>query len=95
MGLGNFGELYTIKSKEDAKPHALYTPRNVPIPLQSKVLDELHRMESLGVISKVSNPTPWCTSMVVMPKKSSDVRICVDLKALNECDERDSSNSKG
>ena len=83
-GLGNFGEPYTIKLKEDAKPHALYTPRNVPIPLRGKVLDELNRMESLGVISKVSDPTPWCAGMVVVPKKSGDVRICVDLKALNE-----------
>ena len=83
-GLGNFGEPYTIKLKEDAKPYALYTPRNVPIPLRGKVLDELNRMESLGVISKVSDPTEWCAGMVVVPKKSGDVRICVDLKALNE-----------
>ena len=40
-------------------------------------------MESLGVISKVSDPTPWCAGMVVVPKKKG-VRICVDLKALNE-----------
>ena len=83
-GLGNFGEPYTIKLKEDAKPRALYTPRNVPISLQGKVRDELNRMESLGVISKVREPTPWCSGMVVVPKKSGDVRICVDLKALNE-----------
>ena len=83
-GLGNFGEPYTIKLKEDARPYALYTPRNVPIPLRGKVLDELNRMESLGVISKVSDPTEWCAGMVVVPKKSGDVRICVDLKALNE-----------
>ena len=47
-------------------------------------MDELNRMESLGVISKVSDPTEWCAGMVVVPKKSGDVRICVDLKALNE-----------
>ena len=50
-GLGDFGEPYSITLK-DAKPHALHTPRNVPIPLQGKVLDELNQMESLGVISK-------------------------------------------
>ena len=41
-------------------------------------------MESMGVISKVDEPTPWCAGMVVVPKKSGDVRICVDLKPLNE-----------
>ena len=41
-------------------------------------------MEDMGVISKVSNPTEWCAGMVVVPKKSGSVRICVDLKALND-----------
>ena len=41
-------------------------------------------MKSLGVISKVDAPTPWCTGMVVVPKKNGKVRICVDLKPLNE-----------
>ena len=47
-------------------------------------MDELNQMESLGVISKVSDPTEWCAGMVVVPKKSGNVHICVDLKALNE-----------
>jgi len=41
-------------------------------------------MEAAGVISKVDEPTPWCAGMVVVPKKSGAVRICVDLKVLNE-----------
>ena len=40
-------------------------------------------MEDLGVISKIDQPTPWCAGMVVVPKKSGEVRICVDLKPLN------------
>ena len=39
---------------------------------------------ALGVIRKVTEPTPWCAGMVVVPKKSGKVRICVDLKPLNE-----------
>ena len=41
-------------------------------------------MEKLGVISKVDKPTRWCAGMVVVPKKSGEVCICVDLKPLNE-----------
>ena len=41
-------------------------------------------MKKIGVISKVDKPTLWCAGMVVVPKKSGDVRICVDLKPLNE-----------
>ena len=40
-------------------------------------------MESLGIISKVDTPTPWCAGIVVVPKKGKTVRICVDLKPLN------------
>ena len=29
-------------------------------------------------------PTPWCAGMVVVPKKSGKLRICVDLKPLNQ-----------
>ena len=41
-------------------------------------------MESLGVISRVDQPTQWCAGMVVVPKKSGSVRICVDFRRLNE-----------
>ena len=83
-GLGNLGEEFTIKLKPDATPHALFTPRHVPLPLRPQVEDELKRMETMGVISKVDEPTPWCAGMVVVPKKNGKVRICVDLKPLNE-----------
>lgn len=83
-GLGTLGEEYQIQLREGAKPYALYTPRNVPIPLRGKVQEELDRMESAGVISRVDQPTPWCAGMVTVPKKSGAVRICVDLKPLNE-----------
>lgn len=81
-GLGNLGDAYTIQLKADAVPHSLNIPRNVPIPLRHKVQAELNRMESLGVITKASGPTPWCAGMVVVPKRSGAVRICVDLKPL-------------
>ena len=67
-GLGNLGEEYYIKMREGLRSYALFTPRNVPIPLRTKVKEELDRMEELGVIAKVTEPTPWCAGMVVVPK---------------------------
>ena len=84
QGLGTLGEEYHIQLKPDSTPYSLCTPRNVPFPLRDKVKEELTRMESMGVISKVDIPTPWCAGMVVVPKKTGAVRICVDLKPLNE-----------
>ena len=83
-GLGTLGDAYTIKLKEDAVPYSLCTPRNVAIPLREKVRIELNRMEANGIISRVTDPTPWCAGMVVVPKRDSSVRICVDLKPLNQ-----------
>ena len=83
-GFENLGEEYEIKLKPDAKPYAIYSLRNVPLPLTKRV-QELNRMESMGVISKVEEPTPWCAGMVVVPKKNGTIQICVNLKPLNEC----------
>ena len=83
-GLGKLGDAYEIKLKEKAKPFSLHAARSIPIPLRGKVKEELGRMESMGVISRVDQPTPWCAGIVVAPKKNGDIRICVDLKALNE-----------
>ena len=41
-------------------------------------------MESMGVIKKSSDPTPWCAGMVVVPKRDGKIRICVDLKPPNK-----------
>ena len=82
-GLGSLGDQYTIRLKDSATPYSLYTPRNVALPLRGKVQEELDRMEKLGVISKSKEPTPWCAGMVVVPEKTGEVRICVDLKPLN------------
>ena len=42
-------------------------------------------MESSGVISQVDVPREWCAAMVAVPKKTDSLRICVDLRPLNEC----------
>ena len=45
---------------------------------------ELDRMQELGVITPIQDPTEWCAGMVVVPKPDGKVRICVDLTKLNE-----------
>ena len=83
-GLGTFSGEYHIQLQPNATPSALFTPRHVPLPLRPKVAEELEKMENAGIISKVTEPTPWCAGMVVVPKKSGKLRICVDLKPLNQ-----------
>ena len=89
-GLGKLQGEYTIKIQEGATPYSLTTPRRVAIPLMKSVKAELERMETLGVISRVNEPTEWCAGMVVVPKPNGQVCICVDLTRLNDsvCRER-------
>ena len=56
----------------------------IPLPMKSKVKEELARMEKLGVIRKVEKPTNWCAEMVTVSKPNGKIRICVDLTKLNE-----------
>ncbi|UYV75118.1 K02A2.6-like [Cordylochernes scorpioides] len=84
-GLGALQGSYTIKLKDESQPHAIYTPRRIPIPLLNKTKEQLDQMVEKGVIGKVEQPTDWCAPMVIVPKPSSnDLRICVDLTALNK-----------
>uniref|UniRef100_A0A147BJ81 RNA-directed DNA polymerase n=1 Tax=Ixodes ricinus TaxID=34613 RepID=A0A147BJ81_IXORI len=84
QGLGELKEEYIIRLQPDAIPFSLHVPRRVPIPLRDVVKTELDKMEAQGVIRRVSNPTPWCAGMVVVPKPSGAYRICVDLTRLNK-----------
>ena len=83
-GLGVLRDHYTIKLREGAEPMCLYTPRKVAHPLIPKVRAEIDRMQEQGVISPITEPTEWCSGMVVVPKSNGTVRICVDLTALNK-----------
>lgn len=67
-GLGQLKGEYKIKLKESAQPFALSVPRRVALPLRSKVKEELDRMEEMGVIARVEEPTEWCAGMVPLVK---------------------------
>ena len=82
-GLGRLKDNYTIKLRKDAQPFSLTTPRRIALPLP-KVKAKLQRMEHLGVISKVKEPTEWCAVMAVVPKANGKIRICAGLTKLNE-----------
>ncbi|XP_046575408.1 uncharacterized protein K02A2.6-like [Haliotis rubra] len=82
-GLGKLAQEYEIKVQPDAHPYAVTFPRRVPIPIQLQVKTQLDKLEGMGVIWKVEEPTDWCAPMIVVPKSNGDVRIRVDLRQLN------------
>lgn len=84
-GLGTLkGELVKITLEDGAQPYSIATPRRVPIPLLPRVEEELKRMELMGIREKVTDLSEWCAPMVPVMKKNGKIRICVNLKRLNE-----------
>ncbi len=61
----------------------------MPFHVREDVEKELMRLEDADIIEKVSGPTPCVSPMVVIPKKSEEVRICVDMRKANEAVKRE------
>ena len=50
---------------------------------------ELNKLTERDIITPVDQPTDWTSHMVVATKKSGDVRICLDPRALNKALKRE------
>lgn len=88
-GLGCItGVTHQIKIDPTHKP-VVHPPRKVPVTIKLKVKTELERMEQLGVIEKVQEPTEWVNSMVTVIKPNGKLRICIDPRNLNKAIKRE------
>ena len=73
-----------IHLQENAKPFAIYTPRQLNRAYEDIVKQELEAMVKQGVIEPVGDePSPWCHPLVTVPKDKGGIRITTDLSNLN------------
>ena len=63
--------------------------RRIPFHVRADVQKELERLESLDIIEKAEGPTPWVSPVVVVPKQSGTLRICVDMREDNKAIKRE------
>ena len=63
-------------------------PRRIPGHYREEVARQIEQMLSQGIIKESSSP--WMAPTVFVPKKSGELRICVDYRALNKQSVRDS-----
>lgn len=84
VGEGKLPGKLHLELTENPKP-VQQPVRRVPIAVKPKLKKELERLEKLGMIVPVKEPTDWISSMVVVMKSSGKVRLCIDPKPLNKC----------
>lgn len=63
--------------------------RRTPIALENKIKLKLDELEQLDIIEKVDEPSQWVSALVPVVKNDGDIRLCVDLRRLNEAIERE------
>ncbi len=76
-----------IEIDRNVKP-VVHAPRKVPAALRPKIQEELNRMEKLDVITPVTTPTEWVSSLVTVVKPNK-IRLCIDPKDLNKAVKRE------
>ena len=90
-----FGGIGKVQNKEvklhidpDVTPRQ-QPHRRIPFHIREDVEKELERLERLDIIEKVEWATPWVSPIVIVPKKSGEVRICVDMRGPNKAIKRE------
>ena len=87
IGEGKLGGKLHLEVDKTVTPVKLPV-RKVPIAVKEKLKNELERLQNLGVIQRVTYPTEWISSMVVVNKANNKIRLCIDPKPLNKALQR-------
>ena len=62
----------------------------IPVAMKQRVKDGLAKLESQDILTKVEEPTPWCSRLVVTEKKDkNELRFCIDPRPLNKALQRE------
>ena len=87
-GLGCLPYSVKIELKDNATP-VVEPCRKVPFAQYDKLREELQRMETMGVIKKIEEPTEWVNSFVPVTKPNGRLRVCLDPRNLNKSIKRE------
>lgn len=85
-GLGSFPGEYKIETDPSVRP-VQHQPRKVHQAMKREIHTKLKDLENRGVIKKVTTPTDWISSMLIV-KKPGKLRICIDPRDLNKAIKR-------
>jgi hypothetical protein len=77
------GEPIELELLPDAKPF-YRKPFLIPKAYQQITKDEIARLESIGLLTKVTS-SEWAAPTFIIPKKNQTVRVITDFRGLNQC----------
>ena len=81
-GLGKLLGVYDIQLDPSVKPSQA-NPRRIGHKIKPKVKAKIDELVEMGVIAKVTRPTAWISSLVIV-KKPHKLCMCIDPQPLNE-----------
>ena len=87
-GVGKLPEEYHMTLDEMVKP-VQHPPRRVSVAIRERLRETLDDFERRQIVARVTTPTSWISSMVVVPKPNGTLRICLDSKDLNRALQRE------
>ena len=82
-GVGRIPYKIKLRLQDDAIP-VVRPARRLPEILTKKLEIELARLENLGIIRKIDEPTEWVHDIVILEKPNGDVRLCLNPIPLNK-----------
>jgi RNase H-like domain found in reverse transcriptase/Reverse transcriptase (RNA-dependent DNA polymerase)/Integrase zinc binding domain len=81
QGLGAIPGTYKMSIDPKVTP-VQHLPRKIPVMLKEEVMLKVEDLARRKIIVKVTEPTPWVSSIVVV-KSEKKLRICIDPRDLN------------
>ena len=72
-----------LKINPEVKP-VVQPVRRPPFGLRKKVEMKINQLLEADIIEKVEEPSEWVSPIVVVPKSNEEVRVCVDMRRVNE-----------
>ena len=81
------GKLKGFKLKlhiDPTVPPTAQKVRRIPFALRDKVTAKTNELMKEDIIEKVEGPTTWVSPVVITPKSSGEIRLCVDMRRANE-----------